>query len=101
MKINREREEIEALLKAAPDLVKGPGSRLGIITFHSVEDTLVAREMRRWESAGSYPASWRGARDEKKLGRVSPRKPLCPTDEEVERNPASRSARLRVFEFGE
>jgi 16S rRNA (cytosine1402-N4)-methyltransferase len=101
MKINRECEEIQALLAAAPNLIKGPGSRLAIITFHSLEDTLVAREMRRWESAGSYPASWRGARDQKRIGRVSPRKPLCPTDEEVKRNPASRSARLRVFEFGE
>ena len=48
MKINREREEIQALLEAAPQLVKGQGSRLAVITFHSVEDTLVAREMRRW-----------------------------------------------------
>jgi len=101
MKVNREREEIEALMAAAPRLVKGPGSRLAVITFHSLEDTLVAREMRSWESAGSYPASWRGARDHKKLGRVSPKKPVCPTDEELGRNPASRSARLRVFEFGE
>jgi 16S rRNA (cytosine1402-N4)-methyltransferase len=101
MKINREREEIEALLSAAPRLVKGAGARLAVITFHSLEDTLVAREMRRWESAGSYPASWRGVRDQRQLGKVYPKKPVCPTDEEVKRNPASRSARLRVFEFGE
>lgn len=100
MKINREREEIEALLSAAPTLVKGEGSRLAVITFHSVEDTLVARTMRRWEAAGSYPASWRGAREGKRLGRVVPRKPVLPTQQEVLSNPASRSARLRVFEFG-
>ncbi|MFO0417531.1 MAG: 16S rRNA (cytosine(1402)-N(4))-methyltransferase RsmH, partial [Pseudomonadota bacterium] len=101
MRVNREREEIEALMRSAPNVVKSHGSRLAVITFHSIEDTLVAREMRRWEAAGSYPASWRGARDEKRIGRVWPRKPVCPSDDEVERNPASRSARLRVFEFGE
>jgi 16S rRNA (cytosine1402-N4)-methyltransferase len=99
MKINREREEILALMEAAPKLVKGDGSRLAVITFHSIEDTLVAREMRRWESAGSYPASWRGPRNERRIGSVNPRKPVCPSEDEVRRNPASRSARLRVFEF--
>lgn len=99
MKVNREREEIEELLAAVPGLIKGAGARLAVITFHSIEDTLVAREMRRWESAGSYPASWRGARTEKQLGRCVSRKPVCPSEEEIQRNPASRSARLRVFEF--
>lgn len=99
MKINGEREEIQGLMSSAPHVVKGAGARLAIITFHSIEDTLVAREMRRWESAGSYPASWRGARTEQQLGRCVSRKPVCPSVEELERNPASRSARLRVFEF--
>jgi 16S rRNA (cytosine1402-N4)-methyltransferase len=98
MKVNREREEIEALLDAAPRLVKS-GGRLAVITFHSVEDKLVTNRMRRWESAGSYPASWRGSRTEKRLGRVVSRKPIVPNEEERLRNPASRSARLRVFEF--
>jgi 16S rRNA (cytosine1402-N4)-methyltransferase len=99
MKINREREEIEELMGAAPGLVKGAGSRLAMITFHSIEDTLVAREMRRWEAAGSYPASWRGPRTDKQLGRCVSRKPICPDEDEVRLNPASRSAKLRVFEF--
>ncbi len=98
MKVNREREEIDALLDAAPRLVKD-GGRLAVITFHSVEDKLVTNRMRSWESAGSYPASWRGPRTEKKIGRVVNRKPIVPTDEEIASNPASRSARLRVFEF--
>jgi 16S rRNA (cytosine1402-N4)-methyltransferase len=99
MKVNREREEIQELMAVVPNLVRGAGARVAVITFHSIEDTLVAREMRRWESAGSYPASWRGARTEKQLGRCVSRKPVCPSDDEVQRNPASRSARLRVFEF--
>jgi 16S rRNA (cytosine1402-N4)-methyltransferase len=99
MKVNGEREEILALMEAAPKLVKGEGARLAMITFHSIEDTLVAREMRRWEAAGSYPASWRGPRSGQRLGVVNPRKPVCPSEDEVRRNPASRSARLRLFEF--
>jgi 16S rRNA (cytosine1402-N4)-methyltransferase len=98
MKINREREEIDALLDAAPRLVKN-GGRLAVITFHSVEDRLVTNRIRSWESAGSYPASWRGPRTERRIGRVVNRKPIVPSDEEIARNPASRSARLRVFEF--
>jgi 16S rRNA (cytosine1402-N4)-methyltransferase len=97
--VNGEREEVLALMEAAPKLAKGAGSRLAMITFHSIEDTLVAREMRRWEAAGSYPASWRGPRSGQCLGVVNPRKPVCPSEDEVRRNPASRSARLRVFEF--
>lgn len=99
MWVNQEEEQIERFLDAIPHLVK-PDGRLAVITFHSIEDKLVAKRMRAWESAGSYPASWRGPREERKIGRVWPKKPIVPSDEEVERNPASRSARLRVFEFG-
>lgn len=98
MHVNQELQEIETLLEAVPALVK-KGGKLGVITFHSIEDRLVANTMRGWESAGTYPASWRGPRDEKRLGVVSPKKPIVPSDEEVTRNAASRSARLRVFEF--
>jgi 16S rRNA (cytosine1402-N4)-methyltransferase len=100
MHVNKELEEIEALLDAVPVIVK-KGGKLAIITFHSVEDKLVANTMRGWESAGTYPASWRGPRDEKRIGAVSPKKPIVPSDEEVSCNAASRSARLRVFEFSE
>jgi 16S rRNA (cytosine1402-N4)-methyltransferase len=100
MAINHEREEIEALLTEVPKVVK-KGARLTVITFHSIEDKLITNKMRSWESAGSYPASWRGARTEKKIGHIVHKKPIEPSDEEVQRNPASRSARLRVFEFEE
>jgi 16S rRNA (cytosine1402-N4)-methyltransferase len=96
--INREREEIEDLLEAAPHLVK-PGRRLAIITFHSLEDRIVTGRLREWESAGTFPASWRGPREGRQLGHLTTRKPIVPSDEEIDRNPASRSARLRVFEF--
>jgi len=98
MHVNREREEIEELLKIAPKIAK-KGGRLAVITFHSIEDQLVTKTMRDWQSRGSVPAGWRGPPPEAALGTLISRKPIEPSDEEIQRNPASRSARLRVFEF--
>lgn len=100
MKINNERSEVESLLSDASALCK-PGGKLAVITFHSIEDQIVMGTMREWASAGTFPASWRGARDSRSLGRLITKKPLVPDDAEVESNPASRSARLRVFEFAD
>jgi 16S rRNA (cytosine1402-N4)-methyltransferase len=99
MAVNKEREEIEGLLESIPHLIQ-PGGRFACITFHSIEDRLVTNRLREWDSGGSYPASWRGPREEKKLGTLMSKKPILPTESEVLRNPAARSARLRVFEFG-
>ena len=96
--VNREIEEIEALMAQAPQVTKS-GGRLAVITFHSLEDTIVTRQMRAWENQGSAPAGYRGVRAEPRLGKVITRKPITASDAEVEINPASRSASLRVFEF--
>ena len=98
MKINDEIGQLEHFLQAVPNVSK-KGTRFAVITFHSIEDKIVTNRMRSWESAGSYPASWRGARTEIRVGHVVNRKAIAPSDEEIERNPASRSARLRVMEF--
>ncbi|MEY4669286.1 MAG: hypothetical protein RL518_1985 [Pseudomonadota bacterium] len=98
MKVNDEIGQLEHFLQAVPKVSK-KGTRFAVITFHSIEDKIVTNRMRSWESAGSYPASWRGARTEVRVGHVVHRKPIVPSDEEIERNPASRSARLRVMEF--
>jgi 16S rRNA (cytosine1402-N4)-methyltransferase len=96
--VNREIEEIETFMHQVPQMIK-PGGRLAVITFHSLEDRLVTHQMRAWENQGSAPAGYRGAAREPKLGRVLTRKPITPNEKEIERNPASRSAQLRVFEF--
>lgn len=96
--VNREIEEIEAFMQEVPQMIK-PGGRLAVITFHSLEDRLVTHQMRAWENQGSAPAGYRGAAREPKLGRVLTRKPITPSADEIERNPAARSAQLRVFEF--
>jgi 16S rRNA (cytosine1402-N4)-methyltransferase len=118
MEVNQELDQIEQLLDAVPELVVSQG-RFVAITFHSGEDKLVAQRMRRWESGETPPAMWRerrpspqgrggdihhGTRAERvaageSVGRVVTRKPLVPSEKEVEMNPRSRSARLRVFEF--
>lgn len=76
-----------------------PGGRLAVITFHSLEDRIVKNVFREREKGctcpPSYPACICGKQS---AGRVITRKPILPTDVEIEQNPRSRSAKLRVFE---
>lgn len=81
--VNGELERLERLLQAAPGLL-GPGGRLVLISFHSLEDRLAKRALRAGERAG--------------LLRVLTAKPRRPGPEEVLANPRSRSARLRGAE---
>ncbi len=78
--VNRELEELEQLLDLAPKVVK-IGGLVGIISFHSLEDRLVKRSLR-----------------ERDLWRPLTKKPVVPTDEEMNENPRSRSAKLRAAE---
>lgn len=81
--VNRELEEIEALLKAAPGLLK-PGGRLVLISFHSLEDRPVKDALREGAASGVWE--------------ILTRKPVTASEEEIERNPRSRSAKLRAGE---
>jgi 16S rRNA (cytosine1402-N4)-methyltransferase len=81
--VNRELEEIEALLKAAPGLVK-PGGRLVLISFHSLEDRPVKDALREGATNGVWE--------------ILTRKPATAGEEETERNPRARSAKLRAAE---
>jgi len=96
--VNEELKELDDLMQTAPALAD-PGARFAVITFHSIEDKKVAGLMRSWESGEQLPALWPGATNSKSMGRMITRKAVVPTLEEVERNPRSRSSRLRVFEF--
>jgi 16S rRNA (cytosine1402-N4)-methyltransferase len=95
--INRELEEIEAALDGTLTALK-PAGRLAVISFHSLEDTLVKRFMQRnsqedpiYAGLPEVPAHARP-----KLRRVG--KAIHPSEAEVERNPRSRSSILRVAE---
>lgn len=95
--VNREIEQLEALLESVPNFT-APGARLAIISFHSLEDKIVARKMRGW-SAPQFSAHWPGSEGEAALGKLLTRKAVLPEEAEVAVNPRARSARLRVFEF--
>jgi 16S rRNA (cytosine1402-N4)-methyltransferase len=82
--VNRETEELEALLAAVPAIVR-PGGRIVIISFMSTEDRLVKRAFQRWIRDG------RAVRLHKHVVR--------PSEREVRANPAARSARLRAVEI--
>ena len=81
--VNRELDEIRALLEAAPTLLK-PSGRLVVISFHSLEDRIAKDSLRE----GARQGTWE----------VLTKKPVTPGEDEMERNPRARSAKLRVAE---
>jgi 16S rRNA (cytosine1402-N4)-methyltransferase len=81
--VNRELDDLRALLSAAPQLLK-PGGRLVVISFHSLEDRIVKDSLREGVKENYY--------------RLLTKKPVTSTDEEIDRNPRSRSAKLRAAE---
>ena len=83
--VNRELEDLQTLLSkdAAPKVLK-KGGRLVIISFHSLEDRIVKDALREGAHDGTY--------------RVLTKKPVTAEEEEIDRNPRSRSAKLRAAE---
>ncbi len=81
--VNRELDEIRALLEAAPILLK-PSGRLVVISFHSLEDRIAKDSLRE----GARQGIWE----------ILTKKPVTAGEEEMERNPRSRSAKLRAAE---
>ena len=81
--VNRELDDLKALLEAAPGLLK-PGGRLVVISFHSLEDRIVKDAMREGAKANLF--------------RLLTKKPLTASEDEIDRNPRSRSAKMRAAE---
>jgi len=81
--VNRELDELRGLLNAAPQMLK-PGGRVVIISFHSLEDRIVKDAFREGVKQGHY--------------KILTKKPVTPGDEEIDRNPRARSAKLRAAE---
>lgn len=82
--VNGEMEELDALLDIAPRMIR-PGGRFVVIAFHSLEDRKVKHSFRALEQAG--------------VATVLTKHPLVAGEEEVRRNPPSRSAKLRALEM--
>jgi 16S rRNA (cytosine1402-N4)-methyltransferase len=82
--VNRELDDLKALLQAAPGILK-PGGRVVVISFHSLEDRIVKDAFRE------------GATRDKHF-RVLTKKPVTASEEEQDRNPRARSAKMRAAE---
>lgn len=93
IEVNDEMGALKELLQGALQVLK-PGGRLAVITYHSLEDRLVKNFMKTGDFAGKAEKDFFGkiAAPMKPLGN----KPIIPGADEIERNPRSRSAKLRV-----
>jgi 16S rRNA (cytosine1402-N4)-methyltransferase len=81
--VNRELDDLRTLLEAAPRILK-PGGRVVVISFHSLEDRIVKDAFREGAKQGVFT--------------VLTKKPVTASEEESDRNPRSRSAKLRAAE---
>ena len=81
--VNRELDDLKELMATAPSVL-APRGRLVVISFHSLEDRIVKDSLRDRASAGKYE--------------LLTKKPVFATEEEIDRNPRSRSAKLRAAE---
>ena len=95
--VNEELTGLEDSLPVLRDSLE-PGGALGVITYHSGEDRVVKLAFREWASACVCPphqpvCTCRG----RPLGRLEPRKPILPSEDEIAANPRARSAKLRIF----
>ncbi|WP_394522483.1 16S rRNA (cytosine(1402)-N(4))-methyltransferase RsmH [Lacrimispora sp. JR3] len=98
IELNKELEVLSQSLDAMIDLLN-PGGRLSVITFHSLEDRIVKTRFKTNENPCICPPDFPicvCGRESK--GKVITRKPVIPTEEEIEDNKRSKSSKLRVFE---
>ncbi len=82
--VNRELDDLKALLAAAPQILK-PGGRVVVISFHSLEDRIVKDAFRDGATKDMYY-------------RILTKKPVVASEDESDRNPRARSAKLRAAE---
>ena len=98
IELNHELDVLKDTLDDMIDLLNEDG-RLCIITFHSLEDRIVKSNFKKNENPCTCPSSFPVCVCGKKSkGRVVTRKPILPSEEELEENSRSKSAKLRVFE---
>ena len=95
IEVNGEMEALQAFLRQTLEVLK-PGGRLAIITYHSLEDRLVKNFMRTGNLDGQLRQDFYG-RNLSPLHLLTS-KPRIPDDDEIESNPRSRSAKLRIAE---
>ena len=98
IELNQELEVLNNSIDTMIDLLK-PGGRLAVITFHSLEDRIVKIRFRNNENPCTCPPDFPVCVCGKvSKGRVITRKPVVPSEEEINGNKRSKSSKLRVFE---
>lgn len=98
IELNHELEVLNRSIDTMIGLLK-PGGRLCIITFHSLEDRIVKTRFRANENPCTCPPEFPVCMCGKKSrGTVVTRRPIVPTEEEIEANKRAKSSKLRVFE---
>lgn len=95
IEVNHEMDALKEMLKSATEMLK-PGGRLVIITYHSLEDRIVKNLMKTGNVEGKEDKDFFGKVNTPY--RLVNRQVIVPTDEEMARNPRSRSAKLRIAE---
>ena len=95
IEVNQEMEALKEMLYAAAEALK-PGGRLVVITYHSLEDRMVKNMMKTGNIEGKAEQDFFG--NVQTPFRLVNNKVIVASDEEVNRNPRSRSAKLRIAE---
>ncbi len=100
IEVNNELNELENILNESEKLAKN-GTILGIITFHSLEDRIVKNRFKEWAKKCICPpeAIRCECGNNNQKGIILTKKPITATKEEIQKNPRSRSAKLRGFMF--
>ncbi len=95
IELNQEMEALQEMLRQSRDILK-PGGRLVVIYYHSLEDRLVKNFIRSGNFEGKIEKDFYGNAN-LPFRKIS-RKPIVPSQQEIERNPRARSAKLRIAE---
>ena len=95
IEVNGELEALEDMLKEAERALR-PGGRLVVITYHSLEDRIVKNFLKSGNFEGEVEKDFYG--HVKRNFELVNRKVIVPSEEEIERNPRARSAKLRIAE---
>ncbi len=96
IEVNRELDVIDKTLFAAVDMMN-KGGVISVITFHSLEDRIVKNVFKKMQNACTCPPEFPVCIcDSEQIVEIITRKPILPSDEEVQMNPRSRSAKLRA-----
>lgn len=100
IELNGELDALQGSLKDMIGILR-PGGRICVITFHSLEDRIVKNIFKECENPCTCPKDFPVCVCGKtSLGKAVARKPVLPSEEEIEENPRAKSAKLRVFEKG-